>query len=133
MSLEKAVRSVLINDATVAGLVVARVYPQRRPQGSTLPAIVYQNVHSKQSESLQTQSSIRRTRLGVEAISATYGGTKTLRNAIESALVNYAGTLEGETIHSLRLESVVDIDETKEPASQFGAFRTIMDFVIWHE
>ena len=133
MSLEKAVRSVLINDATVSGLVSTRMYPMRRPQGSALPAIVYQNVFSKQSESLETQSSVRRTRLGVEAVAATYGGTKTLRNAIESALVNYTGTVESETIYSLRLESVVDLDESLSPGGQFGAFRTIMDFVIWHE
>ena len=75
MSLEKAVRSVLVNDATVAALVVARVYPQRRP----------------------------------------------------------TGTLEGETINSLRLEMAVDIDETNEPAGEFGYFRTILDFVIWHQ
>jgi len=132
VSLEKAVRSVLINDATVAGLVVARVYPQRRPQGSTLPALVYQNVFSHQTESLETQDGLRRTRFAVEAIDTSYGATKTLRDAVESALVNYTGTTDGETIHSLRLLSVVDIDESNEPASQFGAFRTIMDFVIWH-
>ena len=133
MSLEKAVRAALIADSTVLGLVASRVYPQRRPQGSALPAIVYQNVFSHQVESLQTQAGIRRTRFAVEVIDKTYGDTKTLRDAVETALVNYTGTLQGETIHSLRLESAVDIDESNEPASQFGAFRTIMDFVIWHE
>jgi hypothetical protein len=133
MSLEKAVRATLVADSTVLGLVASRIYPQRRPQGTSLPALVYMNVHSHQTESLQTQTGIRRTRLAIESIGATYGSTKTLRDAVESALVNYTGTLEGETIYSIRLESVVDIDESTEPGSQFGAFRTIMDFVIWHE
>ena len=133
MSLEKAVRSILTSDETVSGLVSSRVYPQRRPQGSALPAIVYQNVFSEQSQAVATQAGIRRTRLSVDCISSTYGGVKTLRDAAEAALVNYSGTGSGETIHSLRLESAVDMDEVNEPGSQFGAFRTIMDFVIWHE
>jgi gamma-glutamyltranspeptidase len=133
MSLEKAVRSILIADSTVTGLVASRVYPQRRPQGTAVPAIVYQNVFQATNEALATQGGIKRTRLSVEVFDKTYGATKTLRNAVESALINYTGTTEGETIDSLRLESAVDIDETNEPAGDFGYFRTILDFVIWHQ
>jgi len=133
MSLEKAVRSVLVNDATVSGIVSARVYPQRRPMSTSVPALVYQNVHGETNQALATQGGMQRTRLSIECIDSTYGGTKTLRNAVEGALINYSGTLEGETIHSLRLESAVDIDETNEPGGEFGYFRTILDFVIWHE
>ena len=133
MSLEKAVRSILIADATVTGLVSSRVYPQRRPQGTAVPAIVYQNVFQATNEALATQGGIKRTRLSVEVFDSTYGDTKTLRNAVESALINYTGTTQGETINSLRLESAVDIDESKDPAGDFGYFRTILDFVIWHQ
>jgi len=133
MSLEKAVRSILIADATVTGLVSSRVYPQRRPQGTAVPAIVYQNVFQATNEALATQGGIKRTRLSVEVFDKTYGATKTLRNAVESALINYTGTTEGETIDSLRLESAVDIDESNEPGGDFGYFRTILDFVIWHQ
>ena len=133
MSLEKAVRSILIADGTVTGLVSSRVYPQRRPQGTAVPAIVYQNIFEETNEALATQGGIKRTRLSVEVFDKTYGATKTLRNAVESALINYTGTTEGETIDSLRLESAVDLDELNEPASDFGYFRTILDFVIWHQ
>jgi len=133
MSLEKAVRSILIADGTVTGLVSSRVYPQRRPQGTAVPAIVYQNIFEETNEALATQGGIKRTRLSVEVFDKTYGATKTLRNAVESALINYTGTTEGETINSLRLESAVDLDELNDPASDFGYFRTILDFVIWHQ
>ena len=133
MSLEKAVREVLTDDATVSGLVSTRVYPQRRPTGTALPAIVYQNVFTHESEALDTQSGVRRTRMSIDVMDDTYGDTKTLRNAVETALVNYTGTLQSETIHSIRLESAVDLDLDRDPAGEFGAFRTVMDFVIWHE
>lgn len=133
MSLEKAIRSVLINDATVASLVSTRVYPQRRPMGTSVPAVVYQTVFQETNQALETQAGIQRSRISIDCIDNTYGDTKTLRNAIQGALINYSGTLEGETIHSVRLESAVDIDEQNEPAGEFGFFRTILDFVIWHQ
>ena len=133
MSLEKAVRSILIADGTVTGLVASRVYPQSRPMGTAVPAIVYQNVFEETNQALATQGGIKRTRLSVEVFDTTYGATKTLRNAVESALTNYTGTTEGETINSLRLESAVDLDEADVPAGDFGYFRTILDFVIWHQ
>tara|TARA_R110000824_G_scaffold161138_2_gene336343 strand:+ start:723 stop:1031 length:309 start_codon:yes stop_codon:yes gene_type:complete len=101
--------------------------------GTAVPAIVYSSVFQETNEALATQGGIKRTRLSVEVFDKTYGDTKTLRNAVESALINYTGTTQGETIDSLRLESAVDIDETNEPAGDFGYFRTILDFVIWHK
>jgi hypothetical protein len=133
MSLEKAVRNILINDVPVAALVTARVYPQRRPQGTATPAIVYQNVFEDTNQALATQGGIKRTRMSIDLFDTTYGGTKTLRDAVETALINYTGTLEGSTIHSVRLESSVDLDEIDVPAGDFGYFRTILDFVIWHQ
>lgn len=133
MSLEKAVRAILIADSTTNGLVSSRIYPQRRPQGTALPAIIYSNIFDHENESIQTQSGLRRARMSVELLSNTYGGVKTLRDAVESALINYTGTISGATIKSSRLESSVDIDEDLNPASEFGTYRVIMDFIIWYE
>lgn len=133
MSLEKAIRSVLINDAPITALLSARVYPQRRPTKTALPAIVYQMVFQSINQALEAQSGIRRSRMSIEVMDDTYGDTKILRAAVEAALIDYSGTVEDEIIHSTRLESSVDIDEANDPASQFGTYRTIMDFIIWHE
>ena len=133
MSLEKAVRAILIADSTTNGLVSSRIYPQRRPQGTALPAIIYSNIFDHENESIQTQSGLRRARMSVELLSSTYSGVKTLRDAVESALINYTGTIGGATIKSSRLESSVDIDEDLNPASEFGTYRIIMDFIFWYE
>tara|TARA_R100000655_G_scaffold99311_1_gene143115 strand:+ start:892 stop:1293 length:402 start_codon:yes stop_codon:yes gene_type:complete len=133
MSLEKAVRAILIADVTTNGLVSTRIYPQRRPQSTALPAIIYSNIFDHETESLQTQSGLRRARMSVEVLATTYSGVKSLRNAVESALINYTGTTSGATIKSVRLESSVDQDEDLNPASEFGAYRVILDFIIWYE
>ena len=133
MSLEKAVRNVLINDSDVSGDVSARVYPQRRPTGTALPCIVYQLVFQEITQSLATQSGIQRSRLSVEILASTYASMKTLVKNVEDALITYTGTVESEVIKSTRLESTADIDEVNDPSSQFGTYRTIMDFIIWHQ
>ncbi len=42
--MEVALRSILISDADILRMVGERIYPLTRPQGSGLPAIVYQRV-----------------------------------------------------------------------------------------
>jgi hypothetical protein len=132
MSLEKAIRNVLTNNAGVSGQLGGRIYPQRRPMGTALPCAVYQVVFQEINQALETQAGIERTRMSIEVMDDSYGGTKTNRNNIQTALINYTGTVEGEVIHSVRLESTVDIDEVNDPGSEFGTYRIVMDFVIWH-
>lgn len=133
MSVEQAIRSVLINDVAVSGWMSARVYPQRRPQGTALPCAVYQVVFQETNQSLETQSGIQRTRMSIEVMDDAYGSTKTTRDKVKAALINYSGTTQSEIIHSVRLESTVDIDEVSDPGSEFGTYRIVMDFIIWHE
>jgi len=134
MSLEKGLRAILIADETVNGLVASRIYPQRRPTGSSLPAITYQTVFQEITEALAEQAGLRRSRVSFECTDDTYGDTKTLRNAVTAALIDYNGTISGEIIDSIRLEAAVDIDEDLEPASgSVGVFRTILDFIVFHQ
>lgn len=134
MSLEKGIRAILIADGTVNGLVSSRIFPQRRPTGTTLPALTYQTVYQEITEALAAQTGLRRSRVSIECTDNTYGDTKTLRNAVTSALIDYSGTTSGEIIDSVRLEAAVDIDEDLEPASgSVGVFRTILDFIVFHQ
>ena len=134
MSLEKGIRAILLADGTVSGLVSTRIFPQRRPTGTALPAITYQTIYQEITEALADQSGLRRSRMSIECADDTYGDTKTLRNAVTAALVNYSDTISGEVIDSVRLEAAVDLEEDLEPASgSVGVFRTILDFIIYHQ
>lgn len=134
MSLEKGIRAILLADGTVSGLVSTRIFPQRRPTGTSLPALTYQTVFQEITEGLAEQGGLRRSRVSIECTDDTYGDTKTLRNAVTSALINYSDTISSEIIDSVRLESAIDIDEDLEPASgSVGVFRTILDFIVYHQ
>jgi len=134
MSLEKGIRAILIADGTVSGLVSTRIYPQRRPEGTILPALTYQTVYQEITEALSEQTGLRRSRVSIDCADSTYGGNKTLRDAVTSALIDYNATISGEIIDSIRLEAAVDIDEDLEPASgSVGVFRTILDFIVYHQ
>ena len=134
MSLEKGIRAILIADGTVSGLVSSRIFPQRRPQGTILPALTYRTVFQEITEGLAEQTGLRRSRVSIDCADSTYGGNKTLRDAVTSALIDYNATISNEIIDSIRLEAAVDIDEDLEPASgSVGVFRTILDFIIYHQ
>ena len=134
MSLEKGIRAILIAESDVTDIVSTRIYPQRRPQGTILPALTYRTVFQEITEALAEQTGLRRSRVSIDCADSTYGGNKTLRDAVTSALIDYNDTISNEIIDSIRLEAAVDIDEDLEPASgSVGVFRTILDFIIYHQ
>ena len=133
MSVEQAIRKVLIEGAAVVFHVAQRVYPLRRPTGTVLPCIVYQVVSQELNQALEAQEGIERTRMSVEVLASTYSGAKDLRDAVQLVLVDFTGTKKDEVIYSTRLESSIDLQEATDPGSEFGTYRIVMDFIIWHE
>lgn len=132
MSIEKAARAILTADGTVSGLVATRVYPIKRPQGTALPAVIYELASETVNDALPSQGSLKRARLSVQSFASTYGGVKTLAAAIRAALINYNGTTSGATIDSLREEVVNDLGEERSPGSDEGVYRIVADYVAWY-
>ena len=52
MSVETDIRSRLVADATVGGLVVARIYPEILPQNPTMDAITYSTISAVGNQQL---------------------------------------------------------------------------------
>jgi len=132
MSVEKATRSILTGDGTVSGLVSTRVYPIKRPQGTALPAVTYELAAETMTDALEDQGALKRARVSVQSMAATYGGVKALAAAVRSALVNYTGTTQGAAIDSYREETLNDLSEDRNPGSDEGTYRIVADYVIWY-
>lgn len=50
--IEESLRNILLADAAVAGIVVARIYPVRTPDNATFPCISYARVNSDRAHRL---------------------------------------------------------------------------------
>lgn len=126
MRLDELLFAALTNDATVAGLVAARVYPQKLPQSPTLPAITYQIISRVPTEANTELFDIR---LQLDSWATTYAGSQALAGAALSALRFYRQSAGGNTILS-----IYDANQSDAYEDEREIWRAIVDvIVIYHE
>ena len=125
--IEAAIRSILINDATVKA-ITTRCYPVTIPQSPTYPLILYTKITGMRDHHLQGPSGHAHPRLQIESWSKSYSEAKTLAAAIRKALDGYSGTASGTVIRSCLIESERDIYE-----SEIEVYRIVQDWFTWHE
>jgi hypothetical protein len=125
--IETALRSILVNDDTVAALTT-RCYPVMLPQNPTYPLILYTKISGERAHHLSGVSGHAHPRFQVEAWAETYTAAKTLAEAIREALDGYMGTDSGVEIGSCLIDSEHDIYEP-----ELKVYRVLQDYMIWHE
>ena len=125
--IEAAIRSILINDATVKA-ITTRCYPVALPQSPTYPLILYTKITGMRDHHLQGPSGHAHPRFQIEAWAKTYTEAKTLADAIREALDGYSGTAAGTKIGSCLIES-----ERDDYQNEIDVHRVIQDYFTWHE
>ena len=88
-TVEAAIVALAKADAAVAALVGARVYPQHRPQGTALPALVYRRIAGQSGKAFDGPDGMTEARVEVEALAATYGEAKGLSEAFREAFARF--------------------------------------------
>ena len=83
--IEQAVTAMLKASPAVSAACAKRVYPLQIPQGTTLPAVVYQRVHSRPDHTLQGYTS-EAVLLMVNSFALTYTEAKNLALAVRAAM-----------------------------------------------
>ena len=126
-SLEKAVRTLLLADATIAAAVGARLYGSRMPQGVQYPAIVIHRISASRVRSLAGPSGYAIVRVQLDVWAVTYEQTKEIGDRIRAVLDGYAGTVEG--VQFGNAEPVMEQDDFD---GDVEAYRLIQDWMIGH-
>jgi len=128
----EAIRTLLVDDAEVAEIVAARVYPLVLPQSPTLPAITLQRV-SNQTVISQDGPGMERPRIQVDCWASTYLAARELAAAVKACLCpsrhetpNYVRTVDDVRIEAVMPESDRDLyeDDTQ-------IYRVSMDFFVF--
>ena len=122
MNAEGAIRAAILASAPVAAMVGTRVYPMMLPQAPTFPAIVYQRI-STVPDMLVEGPGFAPIRMQLSMWATTFGGARTLADAVVTALHGYHG---GE----LRLSRLINLLDDYEPDTKL--FRVIADFRVHH-
>ena len=126
--IESTLRTYILADNTIAGLISARYYSLRFPRTRTLPAIIYQKISGFREHDMDG-SSIATPRIQFDCWAETYGGAKALADALRERLDSYTGAVgsPADTVHFAYLLNETDFyDDTSE------SYRVSMDFEIAH-
>lgn len=126
--LDEAVYARLQAVSGVTALVATRVYPSLLPQKPVYPCLRYQEVDGQRESAMGSDLGQVSATLQVDAYAATYAGSRALAEQVRLALQRFRGT-----VASVEIEDVfVSSGPNDFYEDQVKAYRTQMDFLIWH-
>jgi hypothetical protein len=135
LTLGEQLRTLLLADSTVSGLVGTRVYPGVMPEAlpnaqPTLPAIVYTVVDDVPQNALAEAASARlynaRVQMDCYARATSSGGAYATAHQVAAAVQNVIGNLTDPALNSTAATRRDLYDNTTT------YHRVSMDFTVWH-
>jgi len=127
MAFEEGLRTLVLSNGSVAGLIGTRLYPNKLPQSPTYPAVVYERVGSSAVRRLGGGANRIRPRIRFHCWAETYGAAKNTAEALRDLLDGYRGAAGAFQIDDSTFET--DIDDYDDDAK---VHRVIIDFRLSH-
>ena len=114
--------------APLIELVAQRIYPQRLPQESSLPAVSIFNLDKTPVHALQTDAGLKRAFYQVSVYAKKFSEAKAVAKQIRACLQDYSGTVAAVVIQKIIFVRQGDsFDDTTE------TYHIPSDVEIWHE
>ena len=133
MSIEQGLVAHLLADAGVSAIVGTSVHPGVRPQGGSLPAIVYVRVSTARTVDLDGPSDFVQVRMRLDLWDNTYAGSKALADAVRLALNGVGLTspklLGAEPVQLVYLDNDGDLPDFEGDRRDY---RVSQDWIVIH-
>ena len=124
MTIETEVRAYVIAGTTVAGLIGTRMYPNKLPQGVTLPAVRYQLIAQTRLRNLGGGAGRATPVLQIDCFADGYVAAKALAAAVRARIGDFNGILS-------TLRAVIAIETERDDYDDtVKADRVIQDYRI---
>jgi hypothetical protein len=134
LSIEAALRALMIANTDVLAIVSTRIYPNLAPQNATFPLIIFQRIASVHDSYMLSASGFVSVNIQVDAYAETYSESKELADAIRVALHGYGGNAySGAKVLNLQsciLESERDGFDNPDGGKESGVYRVIQEYAV---
>jgi hypothetical protein len=129
MGIESAIITRLNAVTDITYIVSNRIYADTLPDGSTLPAIVYQLISTIPYSALTEDTGLFQSRVQFNLIADSKTETISLSEAMKTALQRYKGAVSDITILDARLENIFDqsYDITTDQTARVADFLFIYE------
>jgi hypothetical protein len=129
--IEKSLYYILANDATIAGLVSTKIYPNHIPQSATAPMIVYVQITGDRDHVLGSATGYVKATFQLNLWDDDYSGARTLANAVRNLLDDYSGIVGTVVIHRILIENERDISNFPSDTQLLFRYGKVLDFTVW--
>lgn len=126
-SFEIGLRTFLLADATIAGLVSTRCYPTHLPQAPTLPALVYHKITGERTYHSGGADGLAGIRFQIDSYGESVEAAKGLAEAVRKRLSGYKGAAGSTEIYAGFL-----VDDSDNWDSELQTYRVSQDYTVWH-
>src|SRR3972149_1809320 len=136
MSVAQDLRTFLLADATLSGLIGTRFYPLRLPQNPTMPAMTYSWVGGDRDHSMTGPIGISSPRIQFDAWAMTYLSAEAVFEALRKRLDSFRGTAGSTKVQGAFFSVERDFYEDSADAgtgSGIGLYRRSSDFFVHYE
>lgn len=129
MSVEYAIKTLILADATLTTLWSNRYYPMRIPENPTYPCGSYQQVSQVNVSSHQGNSNLAQTRLQLTVWTSSYDQGKTIRDELKRLLRDYHSLT---AVAGTRLDRVIWDNDLANFEETTQKHQRIIDLLILH-
>lgn len=128
--MEEALIEVLTDHAGLQAMVGTRINWVRRPDFRHLPAVTLTVVSGERQETMGGRPDLIRSRVMADCWGRTYTEAKAVARAVTHALPAGVADTGHARLQGIFIDSERDSFEGEDPTP---LFRTIIDFIVWHE
>jgi hypothetical protein len=121
MPIEKDIRDVLKDDASVASVVGTAIYPQEIPQDYPLPAITYHRSGNEPQYALDGETTLKNPQFAIDIWCESYEQARTLTDYVKAAM----------GAESSRF-TAVQTTEFEIYEDDSGVHHISLDYSVWH-
>lgn len=129
----EAIRDILLADGDVVASVGQRIYPQRAPQGASLPRIILRQSSEEDSPTMESprEDELTNPGISVECFAATSGAALELGRAVRAKMNGARAIVGDESIRSIRILSAVESEEPITDAGEEPVFLYTLNLSVW--
>lgn len=132
ITIEEGLAYFLKNTAGITALVSTRIFPNKLPQTTTLPAITFQRISTPRVHTHDTSGAggTAHPRIQIDVWGETYESCKDVTDAIRTALNGYKGTMGA--VDPVTVQGALIDEERYDNSPDTGMQRIMSDYIVWH-
>lgn len=128
---EAVLRSALVADATVSGLIGTRIYPVLAPASAAMPLVTWRRASIERQQTLAAPMGIPRVSVEYSIYATTYEQAREIADAMRLVLDGYGGTSDNTTVRQTSLEDESDDFVTLAGADMPPVYQITQRFDTW--